>query len=78
MTIVGQLPPKARWQDAPLALQEFSQSNKQKMRFQLALNKIFCPTSPPLTHRQSKHPQRAKSNKAMFSAFLSSVFYTKF
>ena len=78
VTIVGQLPIKARWRDAPLALQDFSQSNKQKMRFQLALNKIFYPNPPPLTHWQSKNPQRTKINKVMLSAFPSSVFYTKF
>ena len=31
--IVGQLPIKAEWWDAPLALQEFSRSNKQNYTF---------------------------------------------
>ena len=29
-------------------------------RFQLALNKIFCPTAPALAHQQFKHGQRTK------------------
>ena len=40
----------------------------EKMQFHLAINKTFCPTPPPLTHRQLKHHQRTKINKAMFSA----------
>ena len=32
-------------------------------RFQLCLNKTFCPTAPPLIHRQFKHRQRTKINR---------------
>ena len=35
----------------------------KKMRFQLALNKTFCSTPPPLIHRRFKHRQRTKINK---------------
>ena len=38
------------------------------MRYQLALNKTFCPTPPPFTHRQFKHRQRTNINKTMLSA----------
>ena len=49
----------------------------KKMRFQLALNKTFCPTPQPLTYRRLKHRQRTKFNKTMLSASPSSVFHTK-
>ena len=39
----------------------------KKVRFQLALNKIFCTNPQPLTHRQLKQRQRTKINKAMLS-----------
>ena len=39
----------------------------KKMRFQLALNKTFCPNPQPLTHRQVKQRQRTKLNKTMLS-----------
>ena len=38
------------------------------MRFQLALNKTFAPTPPPLIHQRFKHRQRTKINRAMLSA----------
>ena len=41
------------------------------MRFQLALNKTFCPNPQPLTHRQVKQCQRTKINKTILSAPLS-------
>ena len=50
----------------------------KKMRFQLALNKTFCPTTPPLTHQRLKHRQRRNTNKTMLSASDSSAFHTKF
>ena len=40
----------------------------KKMRFQLGLNKTFCPYPQPLTHRQVKQWQRTKINKTMLSA----------
>ena len=45
----------------------------KNMRFQLALDKTFCPTPPPLIHRRFKHRQRTKINKTMLSAYPSSV-----
>ena len=50
----------------------------KKMQFQLALNKTFCPTPPPLIHRRLKHHQRTKINKTTLAASPSSVFLTKF
>ena len=41
---------KAGWRDVLLALRDFSRSNKQKIRFQLAINKTFCPNPEPLSH----------------------------
>ena len=35
----------------------------KKTQFQLGLNKTFCPTPPPLIHRQLKYHQRSKTNK---------------
>ena len=35
----------------------------EKDRFQLTLNKTFCPTPPPLIQRRFKHRQRTKINK---------------
>ena len=46
----------------------------KKIRFQLALNKTFCPIPPPLTHQ--RFCQRTKINKILLSA--TSVFHTKF
>ena len=43
------------------------------MRFQLALNKTFCPNPQPLTHRRLKQRQKTKINKTMLSAPLSSL-----
>ena len=40
----------------------------KKMRYQLALNKTFCPNQQPLIQRQVKQRQRTKINKAMLSA----------
>ena len=40
----------------------------KKMRFQLPLNKTFCPYPQSLTHRQVKQRQRTKFNKTMLSA----------
>ena len=50
------------------------------MKFQLALNKTFCPNPQPLTHGQLKQGQETKTNKTMLSAFclFSSVFHTMF
>ena len=48
----------------------------KKIRFQLALNKTYSLTSPPLIHRRFKHCQRTEINKTMLSA--STVLYTKF
>ena len=45
------------------------------MPFQLPLNKTFSPTPPPLIHRQLKHHQKTKTNKAILSASPSSVFH---
>ena len=50
----------------------------KKIRFQLALNKTYSLTPPPLIHRRFKHRQRTKINKTMLSFSLSSVFHTKF
>ena len=49
----------------------------KKMRFQLALNKTFCPYPQPLTHRQVKQRQRTKINKTMLPPSSSSVFHAK-
>ena len=38
----------------------------KKIRFQLALNKTFCPTPPRLIHRRFKHRQRTKITKQCF------------
>ena len=46
----------------------------KKIRFQLALNKTFCPIPPPLTYQ--RFCQRTKINKIVLS--VSSVFHTKF
>ena len=40
----------------------------KKIRFQLALNKTYSLTPPPLIHRRFKHHQRTKINKTMLSA----------
>ena len=40
----------------------------KKMRFQLALNKTFCPYPQPLTCQKVKQPQRTKINKTKLSA----------
>ena len=48
----------------------------KKIRFQLALNKTYSLTPPPLIHRRFKHHQRTKINKTILSA--SSVLYAKF
>ena len=48
----------------------------KKIRFQLALNKTYSLTPPPLIHQRFKHRQRTKINKTMLST--SSVFDTKF
>ena len=45
----------------------------KKMRFQLVLNKTFCPNPQPLTHRRLKQRQKTKINKTMLSAPLSSL-----
>ena len=42
----------------------------KKIQFQLALNKIFCPTPPLLIHQRLKHHQRTKINETMLSASL--------
>ena len=47
-------------------------------RFQLALNKTFCPNPPHFIHRRLNHRQRTKINKTMLSVSPSSVFQTKF
>ena len=48
----------------------------KKIWFQLALNKTYSLTPPPLIHRRFKHRQRTKINKTMLSASL--VFNAKF
>ena len=48
----------------------------KKIWFQLALNKTYSFTPPPLIQRRFKHRQRTKINKTMLSA--SSVFHAKF
>ena len=50
-------------------------TNWKKVRFQLALNKNYSLTPPPLIHWRFKYCQRTKINKAMLSASL--VLYTK-
>ena len=60
-----------------LVLWDFSRSNKQKIRFQMAPSKTFYPTSPPLSHRQLKHPHKIKINKIMLSASPFSVFHAE-
>ena len=45
-------------------------SGWKKMRFQLALNKTFCPNPQPLTHGRLTQRQRTKINKTMLSASL--------
>ena len=50
------------------------------MRFQLALNKTFCPNPQPFTHRQVKQRQRTKINKTILTvpfSHPSSVFPQK-
>ena len=47
----------------------------KKIRFQVALDKTYSLTPPPLIHQKFKHHQRTKINK-MFST--SSVLYAKF
>ena len=67
---------KVGLRDAPLALRDFSRSDKQKMWFQLPLNKSFCHTPPLFTHRQFKHihsPHETKINKIVLSDSPSSV-----
>ena len=59
---------KAGWRDALLPLWNFRRSNKQKIRYQLALNKTFCPTTPLFSHRQLNHPHKTKINKIILSA----------
>ena len=44
------------------------------MQIQLGLYKTFCPTPPPLTHKQLKHSQKTKINQIMLSASPSSFF----
>ena len=44
----------------------------------ISLNKTFCPTPPPFTHRRFMQRQKTKINKTMLSASPSSVFHTKF
>ena len=51
-------------------------TGSKKIRFQLALNKTYSLTPPPLIHRRLKHRQRIKINKTMPSG--SSVFHAKF
>ena len=48
----------------------------KNIRFQLALNKTYNLTPPPLIHRRLKHRQTTKINKTMLSA--SFVFHAKF
>ena len=43
-------------------------TRRKKMRFQWGLNKTFCYTSPPLTHRQSRH-SKMKNNTIRPSVF---------
>ena len=40
----------------------------KKMRFQLALNKTFCPNPQSLSHQQVKQCQRTKINKTILSS----------
>ena len=47
----------------------------KKIRFQLAQNKTYSLTTPPLIQRRFKHRQRTKINKTMLS--VSSVLYAK-
>ena len=47
----------------------------KKIRFQLALNKTYSLTAPPLIHQRFKHLQRTKINKTMLS--VSSVLYAE-
>ena len=49
----------------------------KKIQFQLALNKTFCSTPPPLIHWRFKHCQKTKINKTILSASPSSVFHTQ-
>ena len=65
---------KVGWLDPPLALRDFSRRNKQKIRFQLALNKTFCLTPPPLSYRQLQHLNK---KKLILSTYPSSVFQTE-
>ena len=37
------------------------------MQFQVALNKTFCPTPPPLIHRRLKHCKKQKLTKQCFA-----------
>ena len=43
----------------------------------MAPNKTFYPTSPPLSHRQLKHPHKTKINKIILSASPYSVFHAE-
>ena len=51
------------------SLWDFSQINKQKIRFQLDLNKNLCLASPLLSHQQLKHLHKT-INRIMLSASL--------
>ena len=48
-------------------------SGWKRMRFQLALNKTFCPTPQFLTQQRLKQRQRTKINKTILSAPLPSL-----
>ena len=49
----------------------------KKIRFQLVLNKNFCPAPRPLIHRRFMYRQRTEINKTILSVSPSSVFHTK-
>ena len=61
-----------------IALAKIPAGKRCDFSHQLALNKTFCSTTPPLTHRRLKRCQRININKTMYSASPSLVFYTKF
>lgn len=62
------------WQNTLLARRDFSWSVKQKVLFQLPLNKTFYLTPITLTHKQGKQPHE-KINKIILSTSTWLVFH---
>ena len=52
--VVAQFPKKAEWRDAPLALHDFSQSNKQKLSVNIAISFTYILPILPILSRGVK------------------------